>query len=79
MNHIQSEGDAAEVLVEAQLEEGFQPPNARDGGGHEGGGPKEIEPFEVPGRLGREEGNVAPARGFKEDFVFSCCRGSVIV
>jgi hypothetical protein len=79
VNHIQSEGDAAEVLVEAQLEEGFQPPNARDGGGDEGGSPKEIEPFEVPGCLGREEGNMAPAGGFKEDSVFSCSRGLVIV
>jgi hypothetical protein len=79
VNHIQGEGDAAEVLVEAQLEEGFQPPNARDGGGDEDGSPKEIEPFEVPGCLGCEEGNVAPARGFKEDFVISCCGELVIV
>jgi hypothetical protein len=79
VNQIQSEGDAAEVLVEAQLEEGFQPPNTRDGGRDEDGSPKEIKPFEVPGCLRREEGDVAPAGGFKEGFIFSCCRGLVIV
>ena len=54
MDQVEREGDAAQVLVEAIFEEGFQPTDAWDGGYYEEGGEEEEEPFEIPGCLGDE-------------------------
>jgi len=54
VDQVERERDAAQVLVEAIFEEGFQPTDAWDGGYYEEGGEEEEEPFEIPGCLGDE-------------------------
>lgn len=60
VDEVQGEGDAAQVLAEARLEEAPQPGRSRDRGDEEGGREEEVEPLVVVGGLGLEQRQVVP-------------------
>lgn len=66
VHQVEGEGDASEILVEARLEETFQPGQTRHTSYQQGRGPVQVKPLVVEDSLRLQEGEVVPTRRVNE-------------